>query len=544
MSALNAKKTKKPADRQDFNPLPSCSFHLKAFMVVFLLILTATAVCGTVAGWLATAAIDHASENAIQSLSGSVKRLITENVKNGNHELARENIKQLMTDKRISFILVHAPKNHKVIYDAYNHPTDWHIYQSQISPQIRDKPIGLSHPLRIKTENDDVLYVMKAALIDETSTNRNIVGFLTISLHDSTQQKLLSSLYSAILSVIAVISLFAIPIVILWTNSWMKPLKKMLHGTLQLGLGQVFEPINIKRNDEIGMLAQSFNAMGANLCSIQDALVRNNELLEEKVAQRTNDLEMAKTKLEHEARDKDEFITAISHDLNAPLRNIIGMSNRLLQKYESDFTEDAVRKLKRIAANAKSESELLADLLEISRLKTDPGKDQIIDVNQLITNVTESLIDDMENKGITLKVQPHLPNLAADRIRIRQIFQNLIDNAIKYMPENNKVKEINIGVQVIDDEPTFFVQDTGRGISEKDIQRIFQLFQRARYSGHEINEDSRGVGLSSVKTIIEAYGGNIWVESELNNGSTFYFTLDPERIKPNLQQQTDNMTIK
>jgi signal transduction histidine kinase len=209
------------------------------------------------------------------------------------------------------------------------------------------------------------------------------------------------------------------------------------------------------------------------------------------------------------------------------VRNIAGMAKLLLKKYESDLADDALSKLQRIAANAKTETELLADLLELSRIRTDTGKVSQVDTNELVAGIVDSLSYDIEAKRIDVQVA-ELPPLFADRNRLRQVFQNLIDNAIKYMPgpDAAELRRIEVGVQQDDESttPVLFVRDTGRGINEKDHQRVFQVFQRARYSG-ETEASGRGVGLASVKTIIETYGGNIWLASEPGRGSTFYFTF-------------------
>jgi signal transduction histidine kinase len=223
-------------------------------------------------------------------------------------------------------------------------------------------------------------------------------------------------------------------------------------------------------------------------------------------------------------KDKDEFIRAVTHDLNAPVRNIAGMTKMLIMKYREQLNEDALSKLERIAANARAESELLADLLELSRIRSQPGKTQRVKLTELVASIGEALAYDLESRGITLAISPDLPTLTADRNRVRQVFQNLVDNAVKYMPDDAPIKQVTVGCERDGEQTLLFVRDTGRGIADKDHERIFQVFQRARYSGDHATP-GRGVGLASVKTIIETLGGRIWVDSEPGQGATFYFTF-------------------
>jgi signal transduction histidine kinase len=112
----------------------------------------------------------------------------------------------------------------------------------------------------------------------------------------------------------------------------------------------------------------------------------------------------------------------------------------------------------------------------------------------------------------------------AERARIRQVFQNLIDNAIKYMGDR-PVREIHVGAVSGADETTFYVRDTGIGIEPEDIDKVFHIFRRGRSAAVQ-KVAGKGVGLSSVKSIIEMYNGSIWVESKYGEGSTFFFTIN------------------
>ena len=139
---------------------------------------------------------------------------------------------------------------------------------------------------------------------------------------------------------------------------------------------------------------------------------------------------------------------------------------------------------------------------------------------------------DFQSRGIQFIVESPLPTLRCEKPRLRQLFQNLIDNAIKYMGDGKpdasagiRVRRICVGADVRDDEVDFYVRDTGAGIDPEDQESIFYVFRRGR-SAAVRSVAGKGVGLASVKSIVETYQGNIWVESEVGQGSTFRFTIN------------------
>jgi len=185
--------------------------------------------------------------------------------------------------------------------------------------------------------------------------------------------------------------------------------------------------------------------------------------------------------------------------------------------------DDAVTKLQRINANVKTQSDLIADLMELSRIRSKPPKHELVDLQALVKGLRDELSYDLETNGIDLAILGVLPTITADRNRMRQIFQNLLDNAVKYMGDSDE-RKITVKFTREADELHFVVADTGQGIHEKDLPNIFDVFRRGTYSGsYEV--PGRGVGLASVKTIVECYGGRVWLESRRGEGSTLHFTL-------------------
>src|SRR5690606_18003881 len=148
---------------------------------------------------------------------------------------------------------------------------------------------------------------------------------------------------------------------------------------------------------------------------------------EQKVANRTAELQRLNRKLESEIHDKNEFLRAVSHDLGAPLRNINGIASVLLMKHREQFNDDALPKLQRISANAKVQADLINDLLELSRIRSRPGKREQVDLAELMAQLRDSLAFDLEKARIELAVASSLPVVTAERNRMRQILQNLLD---------------------------------------------------------------------------------------------------------------------
>jgi signal transduction histidine kinase len=192
------------------------------------------------------------------------------------------------------------------------------------------------------------------------------------------------------------------------------------------------------------------------------------------------------------------------------------------------------------------ETDLIAELLELSRIKTRRQKMENVDLGALIKEIGDVFEEDLRSKGIKLIVDSALPPLDCERPRLRQVFQNLIDNAIKYMGDAGKpMREIHVGCVVRPNEAEFYVRDTGIGIEPEDIDKVFFVFRRGKSSAVQ-NVAGKGVGLASVKSIIETYSGTIWVESKLGEGSTFKFTINGQHVpsvscyQAKVRTETDN----
>lgn len=316
-----------------------------------------------------------------------------------------------------------------------------------------------------------------------------------------------------------------------------EPLSELTAGIRRMAESNFSESVPVHGTDEIGQLATSFNNLSKSLkenISQKDRyaaeLAKLNEQLEGLVAERTEELEDANIRLKRAIAENEDFLRAVSHDLGAPLRNIAGLV-RMLERKQGDGLDDEGRdRLARIQRNVQNELQLIEQLLELSRIKTRRGRLTEVDLQDLLGQMREDFSFLLEERGIRISITDVLPTIHAERHRIRQVFQNLIDNTIKYMG-GQKEPHVEIGWTEFEKRHLFWVQDNGIGIPADQLHKIFHVFRRVK--SKETSEiEGKGIGLTSVKAIVEMYGGDIWVESEPGKGSTFYFTLDKARLLP------------
>ena len=234
------------------------------------------------------------------------------------------------------------------------------------------------------------------------------------------------------------------------------------------------------------------------------------EELERRVVERTAELEAVN-------RELNEFAYVTSHDLKAPLRGISQLATWIAEDYANAIDEPGRRQLRMLLDRVRRMHNLIDGILQYSRIGRVREKEQEIDLDILVTEVIE-LIDLGEN--IRVVIESPLPRIRYEETRIRQVFQNLLDNAMKFMDKPQG--EIRIACTEGDGDWTISVSDNGPGIDEKYHEKIFQIFQTLT-SGND--SDSTGIGLTLVKKIVEVGGGRIWVESEPGDGTTVSFTV-------------------
>jgi PAS domain S-box-containing protein len=264
-------------------------------------------------------------------------------------------------------------------------------------------------------------------------------------------------------------------------------------------------------------LASAEHKRAEELAQSQDAMLNVMEALETK----SRDLAKAQKQLEAKTGELESFVYTASHDLKAPLVSMEGFSSALLNDHEDKLDENGRHYLERISANVSQMSKLIQDLLELSRIGRVVGSKETIDIKKTVEELRELFVSQLEKNRIKFHVKDELPKVKGDRNRIKQVFQNLISNAISYMG-NEENPKIEIGCGSCDNaECRLYVRDNGIGIEKQYQAQIFNIFVRLK----DIDMEGTGVGLSIVKKVVEHHGGKIWIESEKGKGTTFWFTL-------------------
>jgi signal transduction histidine kinase len=197
----------------------------------------------------------------------------------------------------------------------------------------------------------------------------------------------------------------------------------------------------------------------------------------------------------------------------------------MLDKDIRENRQDRVQTdFQRIAGAADKMDELLSDLLELSRIGRIVHPPEKVDLVELTRDALEMLDARIHSSNVSIQISPDLPAIYGDRLRLREVFENLISNAIKYMG-NQPNPLIEIGTRDAANESIIFIKDNGIGIEERYQSRVFALFEKLNP-----NIEGTGIGLALVKRIIEVHGGRVWVESDgLEKGSTFCFTIPENR---------------
>jgi len=234
-----------------------------------------------------------------------------------------------------------------------------------------------------------------------------------------------------------------------------------------------------------------------------------------------------RARLAEEVRKKNKelesFVYTISHDLRAPIVSVQGFSSILLADFQDKLDDTGKRYLARIQANVRQMEILIDDLLEFSRIGRTAGAFEDVPSVEIIKDVLDVLGPQLKKRGIKVNVRGNLPVIHCERNRIYQVFENLIQNSIKYMGDAES-PEIEVGCRETAGFHEFYVKDNGIGIDPKYHQKIFQIFQRLK----EVDAKGTGMGLAIVERIVGIHGGSVRVESERGKGATFYFSV-PEK---------------
>ncbi|MFN0275152.1 MAG: PAS domain S-box protein [Chitinophagales bacterium] len=237
-------------------------------------------------------------------------------------------------------------------------------------------------------------------------------------------------------------------------------------------------------------------------------------------------LEIKNKELLHTNQELEHFAYVASHDLQEPLRTITSFIQILEKRYKKNLDEDGQQFMSYVVEGAKRMQNLIRDLLEYSRINRFNTSYEQVDLNEVFHTMNRVLKDKIDSNDAIILAE-HLPVVQGNKLQITQLFQNLVDNAIKF--RGKKKPEIEINVTEHADKWEFAFKDNGIGISNEYYQRIFVIFQRLHT--HE-EYTGTGIGLAICKKIIERHGGEVWVDSKPGKGTTFYFTIAKNLTSP------------
>ncbi|SCA55842.1 putative Histidine kinase [Candidatus Terasakiella magnetica] len=279
--------------------------------------------------------------------------------------------------------------------------------------------------------------------------------------------------------------------------------------------------------DELGLLVRKLNSIMADFDDTlqqrymaEDELKRNqntirqlNLRLEERVRQRTSELETANKEME-------AFTYSVSHDLRAPLRTIGGFSNILQEEYSEQLDEQAQHYIERVHLGTQKMERLINDLLKLSRTTRGEMHRKDFNLSALADEIITELRQNEPERDISVHISPNLKAYGDQRL-VRIMLENLLGNAWKYTQLNDE-PSLFLGLTDKNGQETFYIQDNGAGFDMNYADKLFTPFQRL-HSSKEF--DGTGVGLATVQRIIHRHGGEIWADALVGKGATFYFTL-------------------
>lgn len=353
-----------------------------------------------------------------------------------------------------------------------------------------------------------------------------------------TRAKMLETLHDLIVKaalMTVLISLAGIAATIVLAARIITPLKSLAGVANRIAEGDLTASVGATTRDEVGQLAGVFNFMIRALHERDQAITRQVEALEQltatleqRVRERTQELQDANERLRELDKLKSDFVSTVSHELRTPMTSIKGYVDNILDGLTGALTERQSYYLNRVKSNVERLIRMINELLDLSRIEA--GKVELyvgnVCMRELITDIVEGFQAMAQEKGIALRMhQPdELPAIRGDRDKLHQVLTNLIQNAIKFTPPGG---EIQVESQMWDDGCLRIgVMDTGCGIPSNELEKVFEKFYRGE---SDSADDPRwGLGLNIARSLVKLHGGHIWAESTPGQGSRFYFTVPIE----------------
>ena len=346
----------------------------------------------------------------------------------------------------------------------------------------------------VDKEKQNILDVALPIFIDQNKMGIARIGFSRDSLHEIVEETLRET-RRRIFGVAIVVLIIGFIGAIILAQMMTRPIKQMAKGAELIGQGKLDTTIVVKSNDELESLARDLNKMSSQLKEIDQL--------------------------------KKDFLASVTHELKSPLTSLIMYVDLFLEGAAGELTEKAKKFLKIMERSSKRLSRFIDDLLDMAKIER--GKMEIkkepLEILPIVSEIAELIKPQADEKDIeiAMNIPDNLPLVFVDGDRTRQIITNILSNSVKFTPEKGK-----ISVNIQDEKEHFQVSisDTGIGIPPEQIGKIFDKFEQVKEVRERVKGPrGTGLGLAIVKSLVEAQGGKIWVESEVDKGSTFYFTL-------------------
>jgi len=509
----------------------------------FRAIIAAVLLVGVMVGAAAWSVIRLTNSRLLQSTSWACMELgedvadrLSPALAAGSRESLRSVMKSLrLHDRRLAFLVVQDVQGTELAVRQWDGAVYLQFENLYSTHSVPSRPASLSSPERPEAQviRQPVFATLPAKSPGGASRSR-LVGYVIVGASDPIIRGTMQSMQATALGVVCLVTLASIPATILLMRRITRPLRRITEATAILASGRRPPPLPVARPDEIGVLARNFNEMAQRLDEAREELLQINEALEQQVMRRTAELHGANDALAREISTKNEFLRTVSHDLGAPLRNIAGMIELIRAQTPADVPDSIRHRLDRISANVDMQSSMLADLLELSRIRTRPDTCEDVDLAGLAAQVIQTLEADLLTHEIRCDCETALPVVHLEYSIARQVFLNLLDNAIKYMGAS-AVRRISIAHTEHDGELRISVTDSGPGIPAAERDKVFQVFRRGS-TAVAAAVPGRGVGLAGVRMAVERWGGRILLESNADPGqpegtwSRFIVCIPSQRV--------------
>jgi len=333
-----------------------------------------------------------------------------------------------------------------------------------------------------------------------------------------TEAQRLATNLTLILMIILAIAVTTSSLVV--ARSISKPLDELTKGTEIIGKGDLEHKVEVKSKDELGQLAAAFNEMTASLKKITAS---RDELDREVTVRKRAEEQVRRTNIELAAVNKEleAFAYSVSHDLRAPLRSINGFSQALIEDYPDKLDEQGKDYLQRVRSATQRMGVLIDDLLRLSRVARSEMIRETVDLSAVAQSIADELQKTQPERQVSFVIAPALTT-SGDAQLLRLLMENLLSNAWKFSGYHPQAK-IEFGTSQVDGKETFFVRDDGAGFDMTYADKLFGVFQRLH---SQDKFPGTGVGLATVQRIVHRHGGQVWAEGKVEEGATFYFTLE------------------